>query len=440
MKLKPKTIQAIQATVSNYFLNVQGKPYHITEGQCEIWYAVTNQNWSWVWASAPTRYGKTEIVAMAILYLASFYHLKIPIVAGSEDKANKIMEYIVQHISDHEILYEGLIIESLKNVEKLKVTMSKSALRWSTGGWIFVTSIDSRSIKREGEGVVGEGGDIIVLEEAGLITRKDQFSKVVRMPEKNKGWGKLIMIGNCIEGSVFQSAYTDSLYHKVKITLDQAINEGRYTQQELDEKKLQTTLKDWKRYYLVEFPQAGEFTYFKPKKYDKLPPMEQLDIYGTLDPALGKPGGSLNAIVIGAKHRETGQGYEIDSFGLEKSPEDTMQFIFRLPYTFKRFGIEAVQFQRYFLSELKKKSMQEGRYINFVGIEQKRKKEERIESIEPVVATSQVLFRGDNILWDHMQNYPDIDKLDMLDACEMVLRLMGIVGYDPKRDASRIVV
>jgi len=41
----------------------------------------------------------------------------------------------------------------------------------------FITSVDSRSIVKEGEGVVGEGGDVVILEEAGLIRKKSSFQK-----------------------------------------------------------------------------------------------------------------------------------------------------------------------------------------------------------------------------------------------------------------------
>ena len=124
---------------------------------------------------------------MALIYLASVKHLKIPIVAGSKDKANKIMDYVLQHLSDNDFFYKGLINLDLTDVEKLKVKATKEALRWATGGWIYITSIESGNTVKEGEGVVGEGGDVVVLEEAGLIKHDEQFSKIVRMPEEDKG-------------------------------------------------------------------------------------------------------------------------------------------------------------------------------------------------------------------------------------------------------------
>lgn len=428
--ISQKKIQAIRLLINSYFKNSKGEPYQPTDSQCEIFATVITPSLHWVWLSAPTRYGKSDILSMALLYLAAFHNLKIPIVAGSEDKAKKIMEYVVQHIGDHPALYEGLINIKVSEVEKLKVTVSKDALRWTKGGWIYITSIDSRSLTKEGEGVVGEGGDVVVLEEAGLIRKKDQFSKIVRMPETDRGWGKLVMSGNCVENSVFEDAYNNPLYHKVRVDLETAIQEGRFDRQNLEEKKTQTTSKDWKRYYLVLFPEANEFTYFKPTKYQYIP-TKGLKYYGALDPALGesKKGSLVGIVVLGVDSK--GQIYEADSIGLQLKPEEAIRTVFNLPYEFQRFGVEAVQFQAYFLKIMEEKSREEGKYIPFEPIQQKRKKEERIESLEPYINTKQILFRGDNLLWQHFQEYPDLEQLDILDTLEMCLRLIisGKIDY-----------
>lgn len=428
MNLTTIQIQGIRTLVSKYFKNSKGEPYRLTNGQCEIFAAVVNRKIKWVWTSAPTRYGKTEVISLALIYLAVFEHLKIPVVAGSIDKANKIMEYVVQHISDNPDLYKGLINLELSDIEKLKVKMSKGALRWATGGWIYITSIESGNTKKEGEGVVGEGGDVIVLEEAGLIKSREQFSKVVRMPEEDKGWGKLVMSGNCIENSVFETAYKDDKYFKVRIPLDQAIAEGRYTLAFLEAKKTDTTTKDWKRYYLVEFPLANEFTYFKPKKMQFLP--KDLKYYGAIDPSLGETNkGSLQGIaVLGVD--KSGQAYEVETLGVHIGPNEALNTIFNLPYKFQRFGVEDVQFQKYFKQEMDKKSKELGLYIPFVGIGQRTKKQERIESLEPIINTGQILFRGDNMLWGHMQDYPECEFLDILDSLEMAWRLVSTNKVD----------
>ena len=438
MSYSNSQIKKIKVLVSGLFKDDNGSPFNMTDGQAEIFLSIIDPKDKWLWLSAPSRYGKSNILAMAILYLAAVKHLKVPIVGGSEEKARKIMEYVLKHVADHEALYGGLVNTEVEKIEQLKISVSKHGLRWHDNGWIYITSVESRSISKEGEGVVGEGGHVVVLEEAGLIHREEQFSKVVRMAEENSGWGKLIMSGNCIEKSVFEKAFNNPLYKKVRIDLDQAVKEGRFSWEALEQKKTMTTAKDWKRYYLVEFPKAGEFSYFKPKAYEYLP--NELKYFGALDPALGESGkgGSLIGVVVMGR-AENGQVYEIESHGLTDGPEHAMQFILNLPYKFERFGVEGVMFQRYFKNQMEAKSKELGKYIPFETIEQKQNKLVRIESTEPIVNTGQVLFKKDSILWSHMQEYPDLDKLDVLDTFEMVCRLMGLSGYAAKNDASRII-
>lgn len=414
----------IKALVRGLFKDSNNNPMELTNGQADIFLSVIDPKRKWLWLSAPTRYGKSSTLAIALIYLAVFKHLKIPIVAGSQDKAAIIMEYIVSAISHHPELYKGLINTDVSKIEQLKISVSKNGLRWVDGGWIYITSIESRSVKKEGEGVVGEGGDVVVLEEAGLIKNDEQFSKIVRMPEENKGWGKLIMSGNCIENSVFEKAFNNPLYHKVRIGLEQAIAEGRFTQRSLDEKRGQTTSKDWKRYYEVLFPLANEFTYFKPKKYEILP--RDLEYYGAIDPSLGETEkSSKQAIIVIGLDRETGKRYEVESIIEQIGPNEAMTRIFNLPYKFKRFGFEAVAFQKYFLKQCNDLSMKLGINIPFEGIPQvgAGKKNERIESLEPYINTEQLLFKGGNQLWEDMAEYPKAEFLDGLDALEMAYRI-----------------
>ena len=228
-------IKRARGIVRLFFLDSNKQPFEMTDSQARIFLSIISPEIKWLWISAPTRFGKSNILAMALLYLASIKKLKIPVVAGSVEKANKIMEYVLQHISDNPVFYQGLINTELSDVEKLKVLRTKSALRWHHGGWIYILSVEANNTIKAGEGVVGEGGQVVVLEEAGLIRSEEQFSKIVRMPEEDKGWGKLIMSGNMIEQSVFEKAYHNPLYTKVRVTLEEAVAEGRFTWERLEE-------------------------------------------------------------------------------------------------------------------------------------------------------------------------------------------------------------
>lgn len=440
VSLTPNQVKITRDLISRYFKKSKDQPFIATPGQCEIFYKIISRDFTWLWLSAPTRYGKSEILAMGLIFLAVFDNLKIPIVAGSIEKANKIMEYIVIHIGDHPELYHGLLLGDISDIEKLKVKMSKEALRWVSGGWLFVTSVDSRNVSKEGEGVVGEGGDVVVLEEAGLIKSKEQFSKIVRMPEESRGWGKFIMSGNCVEGSVFEDAFNNPLYHKVRVDLDQAIEEGRYSREHVENIKTQTTGKDWKRYWLVIFPDRNETAYFKPRVYDVLPheiengQVVELKHYGAIDPSLGEVGksqgektnsGSKIGIIVLGKDKK-GILYEEESIIEHLEPNVAMNKIFNLPYKFTKFVFEAIQFQKYFLQMTRELARKLGLQIPFEGITQSRNKTERIESLEPYINNGDILFKGDNQLYKDLVDYPNCEFLDGLDALEMAFRASGV--------------
>lgn len=357
-KLPQKKIDAIRALVKSFFKNKRGDPYIMTDGQCAIFHGVVDRRIKWVWIGAPTRYGKSDALSMALIYLAAFENLKVPIVAGSRDKAEKIMEYVTQHLPDNPELHKGLIntdVSSIDKIEKLKVTMSKSALRWYGGGWIYITSVDSRSIAKEGEGVVGEGGDVVVLEEAGLIKSKDQFSKIVRMPEGDD-WGKLVMSGNAIENSVFELAFNDPSFYKVHIGLQQAIDEGRVNEKRLEKQKTLTTMKDWNRYYEVIFPLDDDEAIIKStyiKFVDHLP-SKILYTVCTIDPAISEKQTAdftaKIAVSVGLGNKIYIHGFSNKRLSFKKNLEDMKHWY--NTYQPHIFGIESKAFQAAFADSI----------------------------------------------------------------------------------------
>lgn len=410
----------------------------MNDGQCDIFYGITNKNLKWVWISAPTRFGKSETASIALLYLAVFHKLKVVIVGGTQEKANKIMEYVVEHIADHKDLHNGLINASnIDMVDKLKIQASKTALRWAQGGWIYITSVDTNKVSAEGEKAVGEGADIVFVEESPLIKHKEQFSKIVRMPESDRGWGKLIQAGNLIEGNHFQEAFKDPMYYKVLVSLAQAKKDKGWSDEEVDMKMRQMTTKDQKRYYLMQFPARGEATYFKPMVYDIMPEIESY--VGAIDPALGKTAkkeaktkaSKSNTAIVILGRAKNGQIFEVYSQTGKIKPKEAINIIMNFPYTFDRFVVEAIQFQQFFQEILEDTSRQYRKYIPFEGVQQKQSKESRIESLEPIINTGQILLKKEGDVYNEAIDYPNGDYLDGLDATEMAFRTIKETDWSP---------
>lgn len=420
---------AIRAHIEDYYKNKDGKPYKFGDGQCEIYYSITDPRLKYVTITAPTRYGKSETAAIALIDLARFHNLKIAIVGATDDKANKIMEYVVEHIADDPYLGVGLINTDADKLEKLKVTTSKKMLRWSTGGWIYITSIDARRKGGGGEKAIGDGADIVYIEESPLVKTPEQMSMIVRMIESDRGWGKLIQAGNMIEGNHFEESFADPFYYKVLIGLSQAMYEKRWTPEFIEGKMRQSTTRAKKTMYLMQFPKKGEFAYFKPKKYGILP--EIVYVYGAIDPALGEQTSTSNVGIVVLGVDAQGYIYELESHIGKFKPKAAMDIILNLPYTFTRFGVEQVQFQKYFQDELTAKANEYKKYIPFEGITQQHSKQQRIESLEPQINTGLIKFRGNNEMWNELVEYPEHEYMDGPDVLEMAFRLVKDGNWEP---------
>ena len=82
------------------------------------------------------------------------------------------------------------------------------------------------------------------------------------------------------------------------------------------------------------------------------------------------------------------------------------------------------------MQTIDEKSKELGKRIPFKGITQNRDKISRIESLEPAINTGQIYFKGGNELWKEMQDYPESENLDVLDALEMAYRTINSSGFD----------
>ena len=389
--------------------------------------AVLDPRLKYVWISAPTRYGKSEIVAMAAIYLAAIEKLNIRIIGLTKNKAKKVMQYVLEHLADNVAFYEKLINkEIIKDIEKLRLKVTKQELVWADNGG----SIEILGTKSTGgdilAGLTGEGADVVIVEEAGLIRRDDTETQdmIVRMAEPYSRYGKLVLVGNLIEGSWFEKAYKDKDYYKVFITLAKAKQDiPEWTDEYLASKKRKMSLLMWKRMFEMEWVSSKEFEYFKPQTYKILPPLKELELYGGLDPALGEnKKGSMTAIVVLGRHKETRQWYEVENVVEKLTPGKTIDVVVGLArkYKFERFFVESVAFQSYFKDKLVEAVRKADAFLPVIGVKPKEAKQVRIESLEPVVRSGEILFSGMGGLWDELKFYPEVEHVDGLDAVAMV--------------------
>lgn len=169
------------------------------------------------------------------------------------------------------------------------------------------------------------------------------------------------------------------------------------------------------------------FTYFD---YKDINPRE-LDYYGAWDIAFGKSARSdYNAIVIVGRHRKSGICYVMESWAKKCAAHEAVIMAADLieKYRAKVFVVETVQAQIDFyrqLLELLSKRRIYGTKIK--PLNSKKKKEERIESLEPIIENGQLRFQKvHRLMLEMFEQFPQHDHDDLPDALQMAVELCAV--------------
>jgi len=147
--------------------------------------------------------------------------------------------------------------------------------------------------------------------------------------------------------------------------------------------------------------------------------------YGVCDPSLGKNNRSRDpsAILVGGLIRKTGILDVVEASIKRRLPDRIIEDIiaFEEIYRCQKWGVEAVQFQEFFRTELVKRSAARSIPVPAIPLIPITDKNLRIERMQPHVNNGLVRFHADQTtLLDQMRHYPMVDHDDGLDALEML--------------------
>lgn len=203
----------------------------------------------------PTQYGKSLAVALGVLLRVAHHKEKWAIVAPTEDKARIIMDYIIDHIFDDAVFEERLEYHDTK--EKLKQHRSKTRISFRGGGEVRVYSADAGNSKKVRSALLGFGAPNVILDEAGQI-HDDLYATVKRMvagSEGTKAGSFILEIGNPVYRNHFHKTWHGTLYRKIFVDDQMALEEGRYSREYLEEMEDEPGY-DWM--FRCQFPAAEE--------------------------------------------------------------------------------------------------------------------------------------------------------------------------------------
>lgn len=227
----PKIRKDIYELVQRMYKNEDGSPVLLTPFQCCIFAIISMKLHPRVHCMIFTRYGKSFVVALAVLTRASTFPEKWAIVAGSKEKAKIIMSYINAHIFDSEYTATKFRLDKGDSAESIRRNRNKNHISFDLGngllGEVFICSAKE---------AIGHGAENIVEDEASLIPN-DEHSLVMRMLGDNPHKNFLFKIGNPFERNHFLDSYHDPKYLKLVIDCYQGLEEGRMSQATIEENK-----------------------------------------------------------------------------------------------------------------------------------------------------------------------------------------------------------
>jgi hypothetical protein len=236
--------------------------YKLTTGQLNIVGKVLDSTVKRLVISCMTRYGKTRVVAIALLlYILENQNKRILIIAPTIDQTNIIRNYMAELISKNATLSNIVDRQKHTGPEHLKSEMSKKRITFKNGcELITLTAHGNENEADPAPNLMGFGGDIVVLDEADLILRKVYTQRISRMLGDSPD-SKLIDIVNPWNITNFaHEHWINPDFKRVHVDWQQALSEGRVTEGYLKEQKALLSDYEWTVLYESKWSNESEDT------------------------------------------------------------------------------------------------------------------------------------------------------------------------------------
>lgn len=180
---------------------------------------------------ACTQYGKSLAVAAGTVIRASIMPEKWAIVAGTTEKAQIIMEYVIMLTLNNGIVRRQL--DPATPLDRLRMKRSTNRLVFKRKGEVRVYSAEAKIVFETSKSLMGFGAPNVIEDEAALIGDVLQAT-VMRMLGGTQD-NFLIKIGNPFNRGHFLKTWKSGNYYRIFIDYQRALAEGRYSQAFIDE-------------------------------------------------------------------------------------------------------------------------------------------------------------------------------------------------------------
>ena len=219
----------------------------------------------------PSQYGKSWLFGRVGLLLG--YNGEPTLIAGaSADTADIIMSNVIGAVQSAAPEIQNKLTTSRDQIERLAVSLSKSRIGFSNGGYVQPISLaDTYADNKKRNKAVGRGANYL-LDEAALV-KDDTFAELGRREFATVGEEsyKMVMISNPHNPGFFYEKLTDDNPpdDTLIIWMDilTAIEEGRWTEQKVTQSEFAKHRKTRREYLLCVLDRDGGSMFEKPKLY-----------------------------------------------------------------------------------------------------------------------------------------------------------------------------
>jgi len=255
MNYLQKARETARRLVKSYFVDDYGKPYEMTDGQCDIFLPIFTKKYPRVQILGATQYGKSDSISMGVIMRSLFFKEQFAIIAPGKEKAQIIMSRVIQHAFDHPRFYKQLELDANMPMDRLRKERTKSSIIWKHGGGVKTFTANVTNKNAVFKSLSGFGSPNIIEDESGLIY--DEMQAMVLRMLGGHAHNFLLKIGNPYHRNHFYKTWNSDKYHKVFIDYHQAVAEGRYTQEFVEEMRGEPF---FDILYECKFPAASEFS------------------------------------------------------------------------------------------------------------------------------------------------------------------------------------
>ena len=229
---RQKTIDAL----NNYqFKDNAGDIIQWTPGQIEIIDCILHRSApdakKRIQIIAATQYGKSLAVAAGVVIRASLMPEKWAIVAGTKEKSQIIMEYVIMLSLNNGIIRAQL--DPATPLDRLRMKRSANKLVYKRNGEVRVYSAEAKIVSETSKALMGFGAPNVIEDESALIGDVLQATVMRMLGGSDDNF--LIKIGNPFNRGHFLKTWKSGNYYRIFIDYQRALAEGRYTKEFIEE-------------------------------------------------------------------------------------------------------------------------------------------------------------------------------------------------------------